>query len=262
MTQFSTIRLEIDDRGIATLTLWRPDKHNALNAVMMEELTEAANALSAMAQVRAVILAGEGASFCAGGDLGWMQETAAKDRAGKMAGSLTLAKMLKALDDLPKLLVAQVHGPAYGGGVGMMCVADVVIASETAKFALTETRLGLIPATIGPYVVRRLGEGAARQVFIHAPLITPTKALQIGLVSSVVATTDLNEAVEQEVAAALKCAPEAAAQAKSLAKSLARGAWNDPLQQTAGLLADRWESHEAKAGISAFFAKKRPPWAN
>ncbi|WP_193178691.1 crotonase/enoyl-CoA hydratase family protein [Oricola nitratireducens] len=255
-----TIRVEIDARGITTVTLARGDKHNAMNAQMIAELTGAAHVLGEDSSVRGVVLAAEGKSFCAGGDLGWMREQAEKDRAGKMAEARALAAMLGAWNALPKPVIARVQGAAYGGGLGLMAVSDIVVAADTAKFALTETRLGLIPATIGPFVVRRLGEGFARQVFFNAKPFGTDFALRSGLVARVCAAESLDEAIAEECAAILGCAPGAVADAKALARELGGP---DPLNQaemTANALADRWETDEALAGIAAFFAKETPPW--
>ncbi|MEZ5924589.1 MAG: crotonase/enoyl-CoA hydratase family protein [Hyphomicrobiaceae bacterium] len=257
-----TLKLETDARGVASLTLARADKHNAMNATMIRELANVAKRLAGDPAVRAVVLSGEGASFSAGGDLGWMQEQWAKDRAGRIAEAGMLAGMLKALDDLPQPLIARVHGPAYGGGLGLMAVSDVVIASTQAKFALTETRLGLIPATIGPFVVRRIGEGHARSVFLNAKPFDAATAQRLGLATIVCAPGEIDQAVEAEVAAVLKCAPGAVRDAKALAKHLARNPASNLGPYSIERLADRWESAEARDGIEAFFARKSPPWTS
>jgi methylglutaconyl-CoA hydratase len=257
---FETIRLETDPRGVATVTLARADKHNAMNAPMIRELSEAAERLGKDALVRVVILAAKGKTFCAGGDLGWMREQADKDRAGKMQEAGALAGMLGAWNALPKPVVARVQGSAYGGGLGMMAVADIVVAADTAKFALTETRLGLIPATIGPFVVSKLGTAFARQVFFNSKPFGPDFALRAGLVARVEALDGLDAAVEEEAAAFLDCAPGAVADAKALARKLAGPDPADLATMTANALADRWETEEAQAGIAAFFAKETPPW--
>jgi methylglutaconyl-CoA hydratase len=261
MADFDTIRIDTDDRGVAYLWLARPDKHNALNTQMIAELRSAAAQLSADNAVRAVVLAGEGKSFCAGADLGWMQTQIDNDRDGKIAESQELARMLNGLDSLPKPLIGRVHGHAFGGGIGMMAVCDIVIASSQALFALTETRLGLIPATIGPYVVRRLGEGSARRVFMNGKRFGADVAHQLGLVSEVVDGSGLDQAIETELGWFLDCAPGAVADAKNLCLSLSRGAHVDPLADTAARLADRWETGEAREGIRCFFAREKPPWA-
>lgn len=167
MNAFETITITVDN-SIAELVLNRPEKHNALNALMIREIRQAVSELSSLESVRVVVLAARGRSFCAGGDLTWMKQQAARDREGKIAESTELALMLRDLDELTKPLIGKIQGAAFGGGLGMISVCDIAVASDKAKFALTETKLGLIPATIGPYVVRRLGEANARQVFMNA----------------------------------------------------------------------------------------------
>ncbi|MCI5076634.1 crotonase/enoyl-CoA hydratase family protein [Oricola sp.] len=258
--QYETIAVATDPRGIARVTLNRPDKHNAMNARMIAELTSAAEALRGDADVRVVVLAGEGRSFCAGGDLGWMREQAEKDRAGKMSEARALAGMLGAWNALPKPVIGRVQGAAYGGGIGLIAVCDIAVASEGAKFALTETRLGLIPATIGPFVVRKLGEAFARQVFFNGKPFGPDFALRSGLIAGTATDDMLDGAVEAEVAAFLQCAPGAVADAKALCLRLGGPDPLDQAEMTAGALADRWETAEAQAGIAAFFARETPPW--
>ena len=260
MTDFNTLTLKTDSEGICTLTLNRPDKHNALNAQMISELRNAAATLNADDAIRVVILAGAGKSFCSGGDLSWMREQADKDREGKIAASSELALMLRDLDSLTKPLIGRVHGPAYGGGVGMMSVCDLVVAADTVRLGLTETRLGLIPATIGPYVVRRMGEGAARQVFMNAAVFSAERGEQLGLVSMVCEPSDLDKFVSKEANHYLQCAPGAVADAKSLCQTLARFPEMDQLTYTADRLADRWETEETREGIRSFFEKTAAPW--
>lgn len=260
MKTYQTILLSVDERQIATITLNRADKHNALNAQMISELTDAAVWLASEPKVRAVILASTGKSFCAGGDLGWMQQQADKDRAGKMSESKALAHMLASLNALPKPLVGRIQGPAYGGGVGLMSVCDISIAVEGTKFGLTETRLGLIPATIGPFVVKRLGEGFARQVFFTGKFFDTDFALRSGLVSHVCNADELDQAVEAEIAPIFNCAPGAVADAKALCLELDQLQPDEVSDHTASALADRWETEEAKLGISAFFQRSSPPW--
>ncbi|KZL05101.1 putative enoyl-CoA hydratase echA8 [Pseudovibrio axinellae] len=257
---YQSIRIEKAENGITTLWLARSEKHNAICAQMMDELVEVAVHLDQCEQTRAIILAADGATFCAGGDLKWMQEQAEKDRIGKMQEANRLAGMLKRLDNLKKPLIARVHGPAYGGGVGILSVCDLVVAANDTKFALTETRLGLIPATIGPYVVRRLGEGHARQVFMNARAFGAERAQQLGLVSIVTTPEDLHKVAQKEAEAYLNCAPGAVADAKALCQNLARMPIDGQIDHSANALADRWETSEAQAGISAFFSKKTPPW--
>lgn len=258
---FETIRLAVDERGMALVTLARPDKHNAMNALMISELMEAATSLGADATVRVVVLAGEGKTFCAGGDLGWMREQAGKDRIGKMEEAGALAAMLGAWNGLSIPVIGRVQGAAYGGGIGLIAVCDIAIAADNCRFALTETRLGLIPATIGPFVVRKLGEAFARQVFFNSKPFGVSLGERSGLLTRSCAAEDLDATVAEEVDAFLGCAPGAVASAKALC--LALGSGGDPVamaDMSANALADRWETDEAQAGIDAFFAKREPHW--
>ena len=255
-----TIRIACTQQGVARITLARGDKHNAMNLQMIRDLRAAAATLDADASVRVVVLAGDGASFCAGADLGWMRDQATKEPAARLAEAMELAGMLQALDSLSKLLIARVHGPAYGGGVGLMAVSDIVIATETTKFALTEVRLGLIPATIGPFMIRRLGEGGARRFMLNAKTMDAATALAAGLVSAVVSADRLDAAVEAEVTACLACAPGAVADAKALCLHLARDPGSDPLDWTADQLAKRWETAEAQEGLACYFERREPSW--
>lgn len=260
MADFKTITLDEDKRGVATLTLRRADKHNALNAQMISELTAAAGLIAESPSMRVIILAGEGRSFCAGGDLNWMRAQMDKPEQERIKEGMTLAAMLRALDDLPKPLIAKVQGNAFGGGVGMMCVADIVIAADHIKFALTETRLGLIPATIGPYVVRRLGEGNARRCFMNSKVFQAEDGLHLGLISRVVPASALADTVMSEAESFLSCAPGAVKDAKALAKYLARTS-DDTMDYTTDRLAERWADPESSEGTRAFFEKRKPGWS-
>lgn len=257
---FDTIRIDTDGRGVATLWLARPDKHNALSQPMMEELTQAAARLGADPAVRVVVLAGEGASFCAGGDLAWMRAQMDADAATRRAGARTLAGMLSALNLLPKPLIARVHGNAFGGGIGMMAVADIAIAANTARFGLTEVKLGLIPATIGPYVLARMGEDKARRVFFSARLFGAEEAVALNLAARAVAPENLDAAVEAEVAPFLLAAPGAVAAAKAQCRALGPRIDGAVIEDSIDRLVAVWEGQEAPEGIAAFFDKRKPRW--
>ena len=261
MAEFETIELETDERGIARLTLNRPQKHNALSAQMIAELTQAGQLLADNSAVRVVVLSSRGPTFCAGGDLGWMQDQMAKDRAGKMEGSRALAAMLGTLNSLPKPLIARVQGNAFGGGVGMLSVCDIAIAVPTIRVALTETKLGLAPATIGPFVIRRLGEGFARQMLLAGRAFDAEFAQRSGLIAQIVTESDLDNAVDAAASAALIGAPGAIAEAKEFCLAFGNMDPASLTEETAALLADRWETKEAKEGIAAFFDRRRPAWA-
>jgi methylglutaconyl-CoA hydratase len=165
---YETLQLVVDARGVARLTLNRPDTHNALNATLISELRRAVDWLAVAPGVRAVVLTGTGKTFCAGGDLGWMQDNMKKSRAERVGESGDLALMLRALNELPMPVIGRINGPAYGGGVGMISVCDITIAVDTGIYSLTEVRLGLLPANIAPYVVARMGEANARRTFLTA----------------------------------------------------------------------------------------------
>ena len=257
---YETIRIERNPEGVVRVILARQDKHNAINLAMIRELRAAAATLGADASVRVVVLSAEGKSFCAGADLDWMRGQAGKDRLTRLAEAVDLAHMLHDLDSLPKPMIARVHGPAYGGGIGLMAVSDIVIAADDAKFALTEVRLGLIPATIGPYVVRRIGERGARQFMLNAKPVDAAGALALGLVSAVVPQHALDATIETEVAAFLDCAPGAVADTKALCQHLARNPSGDQLAWTAEHLVERWETSEAREGLNCFFDRREPSW--
>ncbi|MDF0600620.1 crotonase/enoyl-CoA hydratase family protein [Psychromarinibacter sp. C21-152] len=257
-----TIRIETDDRGIATLALARPEKHNAMSAEMIAELTEAAATLGADPGVRAVILAADGATFCAGGDLNWMRAQADATRAQRIAEAKKLAGMLRALDTLPKPLIGRIHGNAFGGGVGLACVCDMTIGTDAVRMGLTETRLGLIPATIGPYVAARVGPARARAVFMSGQRFGADEALRLGLLSHCVEADALEFTVRDAAEAYRDCAPGAVAAAKALLRSFAPPIDDAVLDRTANALADQWETDEAAEGIAAFFGKRAPAWTD
>ncbi len=257
-----TVSIAVDGRGVAVLTLNRADKHNALSEAMIAELTEAAARMARDPAVRVVVLTGAGASFCAGGDLDWMRAQMAADAATRAKAATALARMLSALDTLPKPLIGRIQGQAFGGGVGMMSVCDVAVGVDTAMFGLTETRLGLIPATIGPYVIARIGAAMARRVFFSARRFAADEAVRLGLLARAVTATDLDPAVEAEVTPYLSCAPGAVAEAKALVRRLGPRIDEAVIAETVEALVRRWESPEAAEGIGAFFDRRKPVWAD
>lgn len=257
---YHTLSITTDPRGVATLALDRADKHNALSAQMIAELTQAARQLGADDTVRVVVLTGQGKSFCAGGDLGWMQDQMAADPETRFTEARKLAEMLKSLNEIPKPLIGRVQGQAFGGGVGLACVCDIAIAADHAKFGLTETRLGLIPATIGPYVMARMGEAMARRIFMNARVFGAAEAAELGIVARAVPGADLDARLEDEVAPYLACAPGAVAAAKALTRQLGPPITEAIIDDTIRALVACWEGDEAQAGIGAFFERRTPPW--
>jgi len=257
---YETIEIRQDDRGVATLTLNQPEIHNALSPLMIAELTRAADQLGKDHTIRAVILTGEGKSFCAGGDLGWMREQFSATRDQRIEEAMKLASMLRDLNELPKPLIGRIQGQAFGGGIGMISVCDVAIGNEDALFALTETRLGLIPATISPYVLARMGEGKARRVFMSGKRFDGHGAVELDLLARAVPAEALDDAVEAEVKPYLSAAPGAVARAKAYARSLGPKIEEADMLRSAKALADAWERDEAVEGVGAFFDKRKPYW--
>lgn len=256
-----TVEITQDARGVAHLWLAREAKHNALSAQMMDEITQAIGDLGADKTVRVVVLAARGASFCAGGDLKWMQAQIGADAQTRAAGARRLAGMLNAVNICPKPVIGRVQGNAFGGGIGMMSVCDVAIGVMGAKFGLTETKLGLTPATISPYVVARMGEAKARRVFMSSRVFGAEEAVRLDLLANIVAPEALDAAIEAEVVPYLSCAPGAVAEAKALTRYLGPDLSEQVVDATVAALVARWESEEAGEGIAAFFDKRAPVWA-
>ena len=253
-----TLDVRTDPRGVVHVALNTPEKRNVLSPAMIAELTDLAQGIGQ--QARAVVLSGTGPVFCAGGDLDWMRAQMQADRAQRLAEARKLADMLHALNTLPAPLVGRLHGGAFGGGIGLACVCDVAVAAEGTKFCFSETRLGIIPATIGPYVLARMGEGHARRVFMSARVFEAAEAERLGLVARVVAADALDAAVEAEVAPYLSTAPGAVAEAKRLTRALGPRIDAGVIEDSVRRLADIWEGEEARHGISAFLEKRKPDW--
>jgi methylglutaconyl-CoA hydratase len=252
--------VEIRQAGaVLQLRLARPERHNALTPAMMDRLTEAALRIAADPGVRVVRLEAAGATFCAGGDLAWMQAQAAATAEARGAEARRLSGMLAALDSLPQVVIAAVQGPAWGGGVGLISVSDIAVGVDSARFGLTETRLGLVPATIGPAVLARIGAPALRALALTGRSFDAAEALRLGLLSRVVAGPDLPAALAEETAAALKAAPGAVAATKAMFTRPAAGALT--AEDAIAALAARWTTEEARSGLAAFFARRPPPWA-
>ncbi len=258
---YETISIDRDSRGVATLTLDRPEKHNAMNARLIADLAAAAQELGADRSVRAVVLTGAGKSFSAGADLTWMRQQIDADAPQRIEQATRLAHMLRDLNRMPKPLIGRIQGQAYGGGMGLISVCDVAVAAEGARFGFTEARLGLIPATISPYVVARMGLARAREVFASARIFDAGEAVRLGLVARVAAPEALDEAVEAEVAPYLAAAPGAVAASKKLLSRLVPTADDETIAMTAQMLADQWETEEAAQGIAAFLERRPAPWA-
>lgn len=246
---------------LATVRLNRPDVRNAFNEIMIAELTGAFRALGAEDGVRAIVLAAGGPAFCAGADLGWMKKMAGFSHDENLADAARLAEMLRTIYRCPKPVVARIQGDCYGGGMGLVAVCDIAIAAETAHFCLSEVKLGLIPATISPYVVKALGENAARRYFLTAERFSAQEALRIGFVHQVVPAEALEATVDGTVKALAANGPHAVREAKRLVQDVIGAALTDDLiADTAERIADIRGSEEGREGVRAFLEKRKPGW--
>jgi methylglutaconyl-CoA hydratase len=249
------------DGAVARLRLERPEVHNAFDAALIAALTNALVSLGTDPQVRVVVLEGAGASFSAGADLNWMRGMAAASEADNRDDALALARLLRTLDTLPKPTIARVHGAAFGGGVGLVAACDIAIAATEAKFGLTESRLGLLPAVISPYVIAAIGTRQARRWFATAETFDAEEARRIGLLHGVVNATALDSAVQRQVELLLKAGPIAAASAKALVREVAAATNAEAIDQAnAALIARLRVSPEGQEGIGAFLEKRKPAW--
>jgi methylglutaconyl-CoA hydratase len=249
-----------DEDQVATVVLSRPDSHNALNAALIEELTRCFEEISDDDGVRVVVLAGEGRSFCAGADIGYMRETATFSYEENLEDARRLAMMYWTIDECPKPLVARVQGAAMGGGAGLVAVADVVVTDAEARFAFSEVRLGIAPASISPFVVRKIGPSHARSLFVTGERFDAERAHEIGLVHRVVSREGLDAAVEQKVAELLQGGPVAQATIKALLRRLET---TEPMEApglTARVISELRTGEEGQEGLAAFLEKREPGW--
>jgi len=259
------ITTNVDSHGVAMLTLNRPDKHNALDGATVQELHAALTGLGGDTKVRVVVVTGAGASFCAGADIAHMRSMMNATEQQNVDDALLLARCLRTLDELDKPVIARVNGNVYGGGVGLVACADIAIGVETAKFALTEVRLGIVPAVISPYVVAAIGNRHARRLFLTATPFDAAEARNIGLLHFTATAEQLDASVEAQVDQLLRGGPEALRAAKKLVRRVAqlgdREAHLDVLaQETAQLLARLRVSPEGRDGLSAFLERRKPGW--
>ena len=247
--------------AVATVTLTRPELHNAFDEALIAQLTATFVSLDDNPDVRVVVLAGEGRSFCAGADLNWMKRMAAFGHDENLRDAGALAAMLRALYALSKPTIARVHGAAYGGGVGLVAACDIALAVPEAAFALSEARLGLIPATIGPYVIEAIGARQARRYFLTAERFTAAEALRIGLVHEVVAADRLDARIGELVASLEAAGPRAQLECKALIRGVAhRPIDDDVIAGTAEHIAAVRASPEGREGVAAFLGKRAAEW--
>jgi methylglutaconyl-CoA hydratase len=250
------------ENAVEYLTLNRPDVRNAFNAEMIGEITGWAESVAAAAaELRAVVLAGAGKTFCAGGDAAWMAQTIRYTEAENLRDARALSDMFRAIDDLPLPVIGRVQGAAMGGGAGLAAVCDIVVAESDSTFAFSEVKLGLVPAVVSPFLLRKVGQSAARELFLTGARFPASRAYQIGLVHAVVPAADLDATVARYVSELATGGPEAMAAAKRLIKTVAGLGPDDAAALTAGAIATRRTSPEGQEGLKAFLSKRPPRWS-
>ncbi|MGH9399158.1 MAG: enoyl-CoA hydratase-related protein [Thermoanaerobaculia bacterium] len=257
---FTRLRLDVDG-PVSRVTLARPEVRNAFDDVLIAELTRAFSRIASDAGTRAVVLSGDGPSFCAGADVAWMRRAGGYSRAENEADAEKLARMLRSIDACPRPVVVLAHGAAIGGGVGLVAAADIAIAAEETVFALSEVKLGILPSVISPYVLRAIGPRAARDLFLTGDRFDAREAHRIGLVHAVVPAAQLAAAGQKKVESLLSSGPEAVRIAKGLIEKVTRLWPEAAMPLTVRTIAERRASDEAKEGLTAFLEKRPPSWA-
>ena len=255
--------LAIEHQGpLGLITLNRPERHNAFDDALIQELTEALRAMEADESVRIVVLAGAGASFCAGADLNWMKRMAGYSKDENQRDAMQLGALMRTLNNLRKPTIARVHGAAYGGGVGLVACCDIAVASHSASFALSEVKLGLVPAVISPYVVAAIGERYARRYFLSGERFDAGEAWRLGLVHDIAPDdNEMDGRLNDLVDAMLACGPVAQRESKELVRAVAgRPVTSELIQDTAERIARLRASPEGREGVAAFLEKRRASW--
>jgi len=257
---FNTLNITREGKT-ATVTLNRPDTRNAFNEETIAEITRAFRELGADDDLRAIVLAASGPAFCAGADLNWMKKMAGYTHAENHADALQLAQMLRTIYLCPKPVVARVQGDCYAGGMGLVAACDIVVAVDEANFCLSEVKLGLIPATISPYVIKAMGENASRRYFLTAERFSASEALRIGFAHEVVAAGALDAKVAEIVKALVNNSPHAVRQAKALVRDVVGQTVDDALlADTAERIAHIRASEQGREGVASFLEKRKPNW--
>lgn len=257
---FDTISF-FTEKNITRVHLNRPEVHNAFNEIMIAELTEFFSRISQDDAARVVVLTGSGESFCAGADLNWMKKMINFSYQQNLDDSLKLAELFYLMYSLPKPIIARVNGAAIGGGTGLVAVCDIAIAAEKARFSLSEVKLGLVPACISPYVIRKVGEGRCREFFLTGERLTAKRALELGLVNQVVPLEKLDKAVEEKVKQLISSGPKAIAMCKELLKNVPGMSFDEAKTYTADMIASMRIGDEGQEGMNAFLEKRKPKWS-
>jgi methylglutaconyl-CoA hydratase len=260
MDTYDTLDIAVVDK-VATITLNRPDVRNAFNETTIADLTMAFDEVSQDGSIRAIVLAANGPAFCAGADLNWMKKMAGYTQLENEADALRLADMLRTIYFSPKPVVAKVQGDCYAGGMGLVAACDIVVAADGINFCLSEVKLGLIPATISPYVIKAMGDQAARRYFLTAERFDAREGRRLGLVHEVVPAEQLDGTVAGIVKALVNNSPNAVREAKKLVRDIAGLPIDDVLlADTAGRIANIRASSEGREGVACFLEKRKPSW--
>lgn len=264
-TEYRCLEVVLDSRGVLTVALSRPEVRNAFNEKVIEELSRVFTIEAVKSEVRVIVLRGNGAVFCAGGDLNWMRKGIKVSVQENLEDTRRLTRMFRILNECPKPVIGAIHGAAIGGGVGLVSICDIAIATAETQFSLSEVRLGIVPACIGPFVISKIGASYARGLFMSAERFLAPRAREIGLIHEVVSDANaLQEAVEAVVTRILQCGPQAMAVAKKLVLDLSwperRAHLADPDEYVAALLAQLRVSDEGQEGLRAFLEKRPPQW--
>lgn len=259
----TSLLLEVDSRGVARLTLNRPQVHNAFDESLIDRLAGAVARLDADPAIRAVVIAATGKIFCAGADISWMQRAADNDFDRNLEDARRFATMMSTIDRCSKPVVARIQGPAYGGGVGIACAADIAVCSRSARFSVSEARFGILPAVIGPYLMQAIGSRQARRLALTCETIDAAQAQVIGLVHHVVEDPQLDHALEACISDLLRAGPLAQGHIQALFGQLDRRPISDEIQElTAQTISRVRTTAEAREGFEAFVQKRKPLWTS
>jgi methylglutaconyl-CoA hydratase len=258
-TNYQTIEHTVSN-GVATIALNRPEVHNAFNDVMIRELTDLLVRLNESGDLRVVVLTGRGRSFCAGADLNWMKRQVDYTHEENIADAMELAELMYALYTFPVPTIARVNGATIGGGTGLVAACDIAIAADRSRFSLSEVKIGLVPACISPYVLKRIGEKNAREFFLTGERMTAAKAMEIGLVNDVASEDAIDSVIEKWVQRLISSGPHALATCKELIQNVPQMSLSQAREYTAKVIADLRVGDEGQEGMKAFFEKRKPKW--
>jgi methylglutaconyl-CoA hydratase len=256
---FTTVKYEKLDR-IARVTFNRPEIHNAFNAVLITEMQQVFDEIKKDESIRVVVLTGAGKSFCAGADLNWMRSVINQSYEQNLSESLALAELFYSMYTCPRPVIGRINGAAIGGGTGFVAVCDIAIAARSAVFSFSEVKIGVVPACIGPYVIKKIGEGRTRELFITGKRMSAERAHEVGLVNTVVDDDRLDAEVEKLTRSVLSSGPQAVAMAKKLVSEVPAMSPDEFKPYTAEMIARLRISEEGQEGMDAFLNKRKPKW--